>query len=104
MDPQTEAVIQKAATEAANKTASDILLKLGVDPKEPLEVQKDMAALRELRNLVSDPEFQRDMLHLRKWRKAVNSVESKGMMTVAGLFFTGLAALLVIGIKEFFSK
>lgn len=104
MDPQMEIAIQRASEEAANKVAREVLLKLGVDAREPLEVQKDMAALRELRSLLTDPEFQRDMVHLRKWRKAVNAVETKGTLTIVGLVVAGICGAVFLGVKEILAK
>lgn len=77
-----------------------MLVSLGMDPEYPLEVQKDMAALRELRNLLDDQEFQRDMLHLRKWRKSMDSVQSKGLLAIVGMIVAGGIATLWIGFKD----
>jgi hypothetical protein len=49
---------------------------------------------------VSDPiEMQRDFQHLRDWRIAVKSAQSKGFLTIIGLLTAGVVAALWIGFK-----
>ena len=54
---------------------------LGTDSGNPLEMQKD---------------FQ----HLREWRTAGTELKRKGMVALLGIFFSGLAGLLVLGFRE----
>lgn len=77
----------------------ETLTTMGFDVKEPLESQRDMAALREVRLLASDPEFQRDLAHLRQWRKTMENVKSKGVLGAAGLMVLGGAAAIVYAFK-----
>ena len=80
--------------EIVKQTVRETLTTLGFDVRHPLEVQKDMAALREVRLLTDDPEFQRDMIHVRKWRKTMDKVE--GRSTVAALGFACLGGIALI--------
>lgn len=93
------ALIERIAAEAARKAVQDTLTKLGIDHADPLAAQRDFAALREVRQLVESPDYQADLMHLRTWRKSMENVRSKGLLTVVGLLVTGLAAAMWLGIK-----
>jgi len=69
---ELKALLQQAVTDA--------MVKLGMDIEDPLEMQRD---------------FQ----HLRDWRLAVKSAQSKGFLTVIGLLTAGFFAAMWIGIK-----
>lgn len=99
MDSETKAFMREIAEDAASKAVRHTFLTLGMDPGNPIEAQKDMAALRELRGLVEDDEFQKDLVHLRRWRRAVDSVESKGLFVGLGLMCVGGLALVVYVVK-----
>lgn len=58
---------------------------LGVDTKNPIEMQKD---------------FQ----HLRDWRVTTTSIKEKSMLAALGLLVSGTAAALWIGVKEMVNK
>jgi len=104
MDTETRALMRELAEESAEKAVRRTLTALGIDHENPLEVQKDLAALRELRMLTSDVDFQKDMLHLRKWRKTMDSVENRGVFAALGMAIIGGLALIITGIKfKFFS-
>lgn len=87
------------AEEVSTKTAQKMLIGLGLDIDDPISMQKDMAALRELRELIESEEFKKDMLHLRKWRKAMDSVESKGFLAAIGLVIVGGIAAMMLAFK-----
>lgn len=63
----------------------ETFLMLGVKVDDPLEVQKD---------------FQ----HLREWRYTMQSIRSKGMLTLVGIALTGLLAAAWLGIKDLVSR
>jgi len=67
--------------ELLQEAVTDALVKLGMDIDDPLEMQRD---------------FQ----HLRDWRVAVNSVQSKGMLTLVALLVSGLVAAIWVGFKS----
>ena len=102
MDRETQAMMTEMAKEAATQAVKQTLLTIGIDHNKPLEAQKDMAALRELRTLIDDPNFQKDMMHIRKWRVAMESVENKGIITSIGLVVAGGIALIIYGFKAKF--
>lgn len=94
-----EHVIKRIAEEASEKAVKEVLTQLGIDPSNPLSSQQDFVALREVRALVGSPDFQADLMHLRKWRLSVESVQSKGLITMVGILVSGAAAALWMGIK-----
>lgn len=100
IDRETMEVLENVAERAAQQAVHETLVSLGLDPKKPIEVQRDMAALRELREMMTSREFQADMMHLRRWRKSMDAVQSKGMLTLVGLITAGLAAALWIGFQR----
>lgn len=57
------------------------LMTLGVDVKNPLQMQQDFARLRE-------------------WRLAMDGVRRRGLKAVSGLLISGLIAALILGLKE----
>lgn len=63
----------------------ETFLMLGVKVDDPLEVQKD---------------FQ----HLREWRYTMQSIRSKGMLTLVGIALTGLLAAAWLGIKDLLAR
>lgn len=104
MDQETKIIVKEVADEAAKGAVDEALTRLGVDHSDPIEVQKDMAFLREVRQLIEDPETQKDLMHLRKWRKTMDSVQNKGVMTIVGILCTGLVAALILGLKEMLGR
>lgn len=96
-DSQTRLVTQiaqKAADEAVRKT----LVSLGLDPASPLEMQKDMMAMREWREANEDEEFHEDLLYLRRWRLAMADVQRKGLITLVGIVVSGVVAAFWLGV------
>lgn len=96
----TDTVNMRIIAEAAAKAAvEETLISLGIDARDPIQAQKDFMALREVSKLIIDPEFRRDMEHLRSWRLAVNEVKAKSLLTLVGILLTGGVALLLAGFK-----
>lgn len=91
LDPTTRILIGEVAEETSKRVVREVLVSLGIDTSEPIEVQKDLAALRELRALMASHEMQADLMHLRRWRKNMNAIQSKGILSaVAFLTAAGL--------------
>lgn len=63
-------------------TVLDTLTKLGVDSAEPLETQKDMA-------------------HLRNWRRSTETIKQRGMVTAVGFV---IVSVLGLCLKAFLGK
>lgn len=99
MDAETKALIVRSANEAATQAVEQTLLTLGIDYHNPLDAQRDMAALRELRDLIESPETQKDLLHLRRWRKTMDSIESKGFFAAVALVCFGGIALVLYAMR-----
>lgn len=66
-------------------TVTDTLTLLGVDYKEPLEMQKD---------------FQ----HLRAWRESTEAIQRKGVLTLVAIFITSIIGAITLGAKEYFGS
>ncbi len=73
------AEMEEIAEMAAKKAVNDMFVRLGVDPGDPIEAQKDFA-------------------HLRKWRKSVEAMSMKAAMTALVTIVTGALAALWVGI------
>jgi hypothetical protein len=95
-----QALLERIAAAAAERAVKDTLTQLGIDHSQPIEAQRDFLALREIRQLITDNQFQADLMHLRNWRKTMEGVKSKGYLTFIGLVVTSLMAALWIGFKE----
>ena len=95
-----QALLEQIARSAAEAAVKDTLTKLGIDHSDPIAAQRDFQALREVRHLVTDQEYQADLMHLRNWRKTMEGVKSKGSLTFIGLIVTGVMAALWLGFKE----
>jgi uncharacterized membrane protein len=63
-------------------TVMETLGALGVDTKNPLEVQRDFQFIRD-------------------WRKAVDAVRGKAVLTAVVVLVTGIIAVFWIGFKTF---
>lgn len=100
MDAETIALIESTARHAAKEAVAGTLTSLGIDASNPIDTQHDMAALRELRTLVEDVEFQKDMLHIRKWRMTLDRVQAKGVITLVGLMIVAFAGVAWLGIQQ----
>lgn len=74
------------------RTVKRTLQSLGFDTAHPLDVQKDMAALREIRLLYSSESLQADMKQLRTWRL---NMEARRRVSVTATITT--AVTLAIG-------
>lgn len=99
MDRPTATIMNQIAEEAAEKAVQKAMLTLGIDATDPLGAQQDMVAVREMREMISDPEFRRDMQHLRRWRRTMDSVEKKGVVAFFSFIVLGGIALLIAGVK-----
>lgn len=81
MDPETEALVERVASKAAEEAVRDMLLMMGFDIEDPHEMQADMQSIRQ-------------------WRHSTTQIKNMALKVVIGTFFTGLLALLWLGFKE----
>lgn len=98
----TELLIRQVADETARRAVMSTLTTLGIDADNPLETQRDMAALRELRELVHDEEFRKDLAYIRSWRLAMNKMQNKGLLTVVAVIVAGICAAVWAGVRTLF--
>lgn len=73
--------MREIAREAACHAVERTLLTYGIDPEFPTEFQKDMA-------------------HLREWRKRMEKIEEKSWLTLTALIVIALATAIWIGVKS----
>ena len=96
-DPSTVVLLEQLAHRAAHEAVRSTLIGLGINHDNPLEAQRNMAALSDMRNLLEETDFQDDLRCIRKVRRAIETVESKGfvamvtMICVSGIAIVGLA-------------
>lgn len=103
-EQSTEALIRQVAEEAARRSVQSTLTTLGIDHNNPIEIQQDMASLRELRALLHDEETRKDLAYLRSWRIAMSKVQHRGIFTLVGVAVAGLCAALWAGVKLLVSQ
>lgn len=73
--------IERIVSESVRQT----LIQLGIAAADPIEMQKDMQ-------------------HLREWRKSMESIKSKTMITLLTVFLSGVLAALWLGFKSIINK
>lgn len=95
-----EEQVRKIVEEATTKAVHQTLVSLGIDPNSPLDMQQHMSALRELSDLLDDEDYKADQIHLRKWRKSMESASKIGFKTVVTMIFTGLVTAVALGFSQ----
>jgi len=82
------------ADDTARAAVKEVLLSLGLDAEDPIEIQEQFAALRALLKMISDPEFKKDMEAVRSWRETQERVRNAGIVAAVGTlvaaFFAGI--------------
>ena len=68
-----EAEIKRIVSDTVHET----LLTLGIDAKDPIELQADMQ-------------------HLRAWRESINTVKRQSLLTAVGVLTTGILGLIYV--------
>ena len=77
----------------------ETLTSLGFDVKDPIEVQRDVAALREFRKFMTSEDTQADLMHLRKWREAMDNTKAYSLRALVFLTISAVVAALWAGFK-----
>ena len=88
--------------DTVEETVKSTLLQLGIDVADPIAAQEEMAAIREIAKHVGDPEYQADQLHLRKWRKSMESASNMTLKTALGVLVTSILGALWLGLQQLF--
>lgn len=102
--PLSDRELEILAERAAEQAVRNVLLQIGIDTGDPLEAQKDFYLMRQVAQLASDAEFRKDMEHVREWRLSMDSVKSKGLLTIVGIVASGLLATIWVGLKHLIEK
>jgi len=100
LDKETMEVLEKLAERAAEHAIKKVLLNLGIDTTNTLESQDTFAAMREVKDLIHDDDFRRDLYAIRDWRKGMADIKSKTLWAVISVILLGLATAAWQGIKE----
>ncbi len=100
----TEKMTRQIVDEAAREAVAATLIQLGIDVKNPLVAQMEFAALREMRGLMSDKEFEADLMHLRKWRQTMESAQAKGVGAAVTMIISAIGAMIVLGFRQWFQS
>lgn len=100
-EEKMQKLAQAVADEAARKAVAQTLASLGVDVTDPFEVQKDMAAMRDMRLLLRDPEFQADLAQIRALRTSGNFIRTKAGAAMITVLVTGVLGLLFLGLQSY---
>lgn len=74
-DAEIGALVQQTAEVTAAEVVKQTLISLGIDIKDPLEMQADMQ-------------------HLRAWRQSISTVKRQGILTAMAIITTGLLGLI----------
>src|SRR5579883_1603776 len=95
----TPTEVREIAQATGREVVRETLLAIGLDVADPVKLQRDFVIMREVGALAMDPEFRKDIEHTRKWRKAIEQVETKGFIAAVGMIATGVIGLIWAMIK-----
>jgi hypothetical protein len=104
IDPVLKVRLAEIAEEAAERACHKTLIAIGIDPADPLKAQKDFALMREVGEFATSAEFRKDIEHTRRWRLAMESVQSKGVTVAIGILITGIMAACWLGLQDMVGK
>jgi hypothetical protein len=99
MTTMTPADVKAIAEATGRAIVRETLLAIGIDVDDPIAAQQDFAVMRTVGKLAMDPEFRKDIEHARKWRKALEQIETKGLLTAVGLVVAGALGLVWAALK-----
>lgn len=81
-------------------TVREVLESMGFNVEDRLEMQRQMAAVRELTTMMSDENFKADLQHLRSWRLATEKAKTLSFSATLTMITAGILGALWLGIKE----
>jgi len=101
-----EDIAERAACRAVEKTVPAVidatLTRLGIDTRDPIGVQRQMAYLKDAAARAADPDVQRDREWTRKTRVRCDTFQSAVVSNGARIGVTVIAALLLLGLIAYF--
>ena len=100
----TPTEVREIAEATGREVVRETLLAIGLDVADPVKLQRDFVVMREVGALAMDAEFRKDIEHTRKWRKAIEQVETKGFIAAVGMIATGVIGLVWAAIKGKFGS
>ncbi len=93
----SEHEIEDIAVRASRKTLDGAFISLGIDPSDPVKAQDDFAALRKMKEVFEDPEYQLDRAHLRKIRTYSERIANFSIAALISAVVGGIVTLLWAG-------
>lgn len=99
-DKEIEIIAERAAEQAVRTTLKSI----GIDVDDPIEAQRDFYLMREVSRMAADAEFRKDLEHIRAWRKNMDEIKAKSLLTAIGILVAGICTAVWLGIKEIFKQ
>ena len=102
LDPNTQSLVEEIAEQVATAAVHKVINRLNLDKiASDAATQAIHGVLTEFGFDVRDPtEVQKDIAHLRLWRRTVDGMTRKMMASVLWLAVAGLAALVVLGLQS----
>ena len=74
-DEEVSILVARVSDETARKVVAELLITLGIDAKNPMEMQADMQ-------------------HLRAWRNSVATIKRQGLLSATGVIILGVLGLV----------
>lgn len=74
-DEEVSILVARVSDETARKVVAELLITLGIDTKNPMEMQADMQ-------------------HLRAWRNSVDTIKRQGLLSATGIIIVGVLGLI----------
>ena len=74
-DEEVSILVARVSDETARKVVAELLITLGIDAKNPMEMQADMQ-------------------HLRAWRNSVDTIKRQGLLSATGVIILGVLGLV----------
>lgn len=92
--------IPERALEAAREATAQALLQVGFDPSRAVSHQKDMALLREIRDMADDHRFFEPLRAAGQWAETQDAVKKAGLRAAVSALALIMLGLLWSGIAE----
>lgn len=101
---ELQIVVKEVVSTAVGTAVSETLMMIGIDVRDPIRTQEQMASLRDIAKMLNDEEFKKDLAYIRRWRKSVEEVSSVGIKTAVGILITGFFGMIVFAVNAYMEK